>query len=85
MLTHRLADNRRGYPRSMLRSCSATDIETGCTDIQIGDTTYQQCNKTCSSDGCNHGMGGSSRPVTSLVVVFFASVMAFVAQFTFSQ
>nr|CAB3263247.1 uncharacterized protein LOC108949271 [Phallusia mammillata] len=83
-LTSNLADNRGGYSRSIVRGCSATDIGTQCRDIQNVDTTFQQCNKTCTADGCNHGMGGSSRPATSLVVLFVTSLLTYVTQSTFS-
>nr|CAB3262712.1 uncharacterized protein LOC100182188 [Phallusia mammillata] len=85
-LNSQISENRGGYRRSMVRLCSVNSYGSTCTEFQNGGVTFQRCNKTCDTDGCNHGMGGGSfRPGTSFMTLFITGLLTYTTQYIFSH
>ncbi|XP_077974434.1 uncharacterized protein LOC120330380 [Styela clava] len=60
-----------GIPRRITRGCSYYDIGNECSSTMIRNITIQNCNYTCTTDGCNIG-GASTESLQAVVaaVVF---------------
>ena len=43
--------------KSVDRVCTTKEVEKGCTEISVGDSTLKvvTCQETCTEDGCNTG------------------------------
>lgn len=45
----------QGYPRQITRGCSYLDIGSSCESETIRGITVENCNYSCTTDGCNVG------------------------------
>ncbi|XP_078489873.1 uncharacterized protein LOC100177746 [Ciona intestinalis] len=73
--------NTFGYRRTMVRGCSYNNIGNDCVDVNYGDVTLINCNKTCNTNSCNLGSVKDSAtslhhlPFTSLVALISAMIL----------
>nr|XP_039253324.1 uncharacterized protein LOC120330428 [Styela clava] len=72
----------KGYPREFHRYCSHYDVGTGCVSETLRGTSVQRCNRTCSTDGCNVG-GGGSMPLQTFIALTLPMLFGWLTQLYF--